>query len=180
MFVMQLTPPAPPDRHSTTTPLSSTARLKEEAIAALLADQRLTCHFQPIVNRQQGRIFAYEALCRTVGGNPFDTIEELRSIGVQPDFIVCRSDHEIEDGVREKIALFCDVATEDVLACVDSPSIYEVPLALDEQGFDVKVLDKQFEGFMEDAPLCDQCGAITVRNGACYRCYNCGNSMGCS
>ena len=47
-------------------------------------------------------------------------------------------------------------------------------------GMNVKVLDKQFEGFMEDAPLCDQCGAITVRNGACYRCYNCGNSMGCS
>ena len=47
-------------------------------------------------------------------------------------------------------------------------------------GMNVKVLDKQFESFMEDAPLCDQCGAITVRNGACYRCYNCGNSMGCS
>ena len=70
------------------------------------------------------------------------SVKELRSIGVQPDFIVCRSDHEITDKVREKIALFCDVATEDVLACVDSPSIYEVPLALDEQGFDVKVLDK--------------------------------------
>ncbi|NCC51201.1 MAG: vitamin B12-dependent ribonucleotide reductase [Spartobacteria bacterium] len=41
-------------------------------------------------------------------------------------------------------------------------------------------VDAQFEGFMEDAPVCDQCGAITVRNGACYRCYNCGNSMGCS
>jgi len=47
-------------------------------------------------------------------------------------------------------------------------------------GMNVKVLDKQFENFMEDAPVCDQCGAITVRNGACYRCYNCGNSMGCS
>ena len=41
-------------------------------------------------------------------------------------------------------------------------------------------VDDQFEGFMEDAPICDQCGAITVRNGACYRCFNCGNSMGCS
>lgn len=69
--------PLPPERHSPAAHLSSTARLKEEAIATLLADQRLTCHFQPIVNRQQGRIFAYEALCRTVGNNPFDTIEEL-------------------------------------------------------------------------------------------------------
>ncbi len=41
-------------------------------------------------------------------------------------------------------------------------------------------LDQQFTHFMEDAPVCDTCGSITVRNGACYRCYNCGNSMGCS
>lgn len=41
-------------------------------------------------------------------------------------------------------------------------------------------IDKQFEDIMEDAPACDNCGSITVRNGACYRCYNCGNSMGCS
>ena len=47
-------------------------------------------------------------------------------------------------------------------------------------GLDVRTLDDQFRNFMEDAPTCDNCGAITVRNGACYRCYNCGNSMGCS
>ena len=41
-------------------------------------------------------------------------------------------------------------------------------------------LDEQFRHFMEDAPVCDQCGAITVRNGSCYRCFVCGNSMGCS
>ncbi|MGI6088216.1 MAG: vitamin B12-dependent ribonucleotide reductase [Kiritimatiellia bacterium] len=41
-------------------------------------------------------------------------------------------------------------------------------------------LDSQFMHFQEDAPVCDQCGAITVRNGACYRCFVCGNSMGCS
>jgi ribonucleoside-diphosphate reductase alpha chain len=40
--------------------------------------------------------------------------------------------------------------------------------------------DDQFSHFMADAPACDVCGSITVRNGACYRCYNCGNSMGCS
>ena len=50
--------------------------------------------------------------------------------------------------------------------------------AEDEEGD--KSIDHQFQHFMEDAPACDQCGAITVRNGACYRCYNCGNSMGCS
>ena len=70
------------------------------------------------------------------------SVKELRSWGVQPDFIVCRSDHEISASVREKIALFCDVASEDVLACVDAPSIYEVPLSLHAQGFDEKVLAK--------------------------------------
>ena len=70
------------------------------------------------------------------------SVKELRSIGVQPDFIVCRSDHEIEDGVREKIALFCDVRPEEVLVCTDAPSIYEVPLGLHEQRFDEMVLDR--------------------------------------
>lgn len=70
------------------------------------------------------------------------SVKELRSIGVQPDFIVCRSDHEIEDQVREKIALFCDVRPEEVLACIDAPSIYEVPLALRDQRFDEMVLDR--------------------------------------
>jgi ribonucleoside-diphosphate reductase alpha chain len=38
----------------------------------------------------------------------------------------------------------------------------------------------QFEHFQDDAPVCDICGSITVRNGSCYKCFNCGNSMGCS
>ncbi len=70
------------------------------------------------------------------------SVKELRSLGVQPDFIVCRSDHEITDKVREKIALFCDVPVEGVLSCMDAPSIYEVPINLYEQKFDVKVLDE--------------------------------------
>jgi len=40
--------------------------------------------------------------------------------------------------------------------------------------------NSQFEHFQDDAPACDICGSITVRNGSCYKCYNCGNSMGCS
>lgn len=67
------------------------------------------------------------------------SVKELRSMGVQPDFIVCRSDHEITDKTREKIALFCDVDKNEVLACEDAASIYEVPLKLYEQGFDAKV-----------------------------------------
>ncbi len=70
------------------------------------------------------------------------SVKELRSLGVQPDFIVCRSDHEITKAVRDKIALFCDVAPEEVIACTDADSIYEVPIMLYEQGFDAMVLNK--------------------------------------
>ena len=70
------------------------------------------------------------------------SVKELRSMGVQPDFIVCRSDHEIDDKVRAKIAQFCDVAPEEVLSNVDLPSIYDVPLALHEQRLDEMVLAK--------------------------------------
>ena len=42
------------------------------------------------------------------------------------------------------------------------------------------LLSEQFSGFQADAPACDYCGAITVRNGNCYLCHNCGHSMGCS
>ena len=68
------------------------------------------------------------------------SVKELRSLGVQPDFIVCRSDHDIPSDVRDKIALFCDVAPTDVFSCVDASSIYAVPLALHDQEFDVRVL----------------------------------------
>ena len=69
------------------------------------------------------------------------SVKELRSIGVQPDFIVCRSSHELSDKVREKIALFCDVRIENVINCIDAESIYQVPLNLHDQGFDTKVLE---------------------------------------
>jgi len=44
----------------------------------------------------------------------------------------------------------------------------------------VNALDQSNASLMGDAPACDGCGSITVRNGTCYRCLNCGNSMGCS
>jgi CTP synthase len=68
------------------------------------------------------------------------SVKELRSIGVQPDFIVCRSDRDLPEKMRDKIALFCDVKTENVIDCIDAPSIYEVPLNLYVQDFDTKVL----------------------------------------
>ncbi len=70
------------------------------------------------------------------------SVKELQSIGIQPDFLVLRSDHKITDAIREKIAMFCDVEANDVFACEDAPSIYDVPMRLHAQGFDTQVLDR--------------------------------------
>ena len=96
------------------------------------------------------------------------SVKEMRSMGVQPDFIVCRSDHEISDSVRAKIAHFCDVDVDSVLSCVDAPSIYEVPLDLFDQGFDMKVLRrlKLPEGELKRAPLQDYVDAMAHCEGA--------------
>ncbi|MBQ6395259.1 MAG: CTP synthase [Atopobiaceae bacterium] len=70
------------------------------------------------------------------------SVKELRSMGIQPDMIVCRSDHEVDASIRAKIAHFCDVEEECVFENSDCPSIYDVPAHLAEQGFDVRVLEK--------------------------------------
>ena len=63
------------------------------------------------------------------------TVAELRSIGIQPDLIVCRTRQPLTKEARSKIALFCDVAPEHVVEGIDSISIYDVPTLLDEQNF---------------------------------------------
>ena len=62
------------------------------------------------------------------------SVRELRSIGIQPDVIVCRTERPLTRGVKEKIALFCDVAPEAVIQALDARTIYEVPLILEEEG----------------------------------------------
>ena len=62
------------------------------------------------------------------------SVRELRSIGIQPDIIVARSDHPVDDDVRAKIALFCDVEQRAVIPLVTTPIIYEVPLILESAG----------------------------------------------
>ena len=62
------------------------------------------------------------------------SVRELRGIGIQPDIIVARSDYPIDDDVRAKIALFCDVEKRAVISLVTTPIIYEVPLILEEAG----------------------------------------------
>ena len=69
------------------------------------------------------------------------SVKELRTIGLQPDVLVCRSEHPIPEKEREKIALFCNVRKEDVIAAPDLKSIYEAPLAYHREGLDQAVLD---------------------------------------
>ncbi len=62
------------------------------------------------------------------------SVRELRSIGIQPDVIVCRTERPLSRSVKEKIALFCDVAPEAVIQALNAETIYEVPLILEQEG----------------------------------------------
>ncbi len=68
------------------------------------------------------------------------SVAALRSIGIQPDAIVCRADREIPESVKRKISLMCDVDTEAVVAAVDAPSIYDIPKVLHREGLDAYVV----------------------------------------
>ena len=70
------------------------------------------------------------------------SVKELRSIGIQPDVIVCRSSRPITAEVISKIALFCDIEREAIVPLMDVPSIYEVPLVLEERGVGDLVIAK--------------------------------------
>lgn len=69
------------------------------------------------------------------------SVATLRSIGIQPDILVCRSEKPIECNTREKLALFCDVEPEAVIAALDTDIIYDVPLLMHKENFDKIVLD---------------------------------------
>src|SRR5262245_1002481 len=68
------------------------------------------------------------------------SVKELRSIGIQPDIVLCRSDREIPADERRKIALFCNVRASSVIQALDVSTIYEVPLSYHAQGLDDEVL----------------------------------------
>ncbi len=69
------------------------------------------------------------------------SVKELRSIGIAPDILVCRSERPIPQKEREKLALFCNVRPDSVIAAYDLKSIYEAPLAYHREGMDQAVLD---------------------------------------
>ena len=69
------------------------------------------------------------------------SVKELRSIGIQPNIIICRSEKEIPKDEKRKISLFCNVDPEHVIQSVDVSSIYEVPIKYSEEKLDKKILD---------------------------------------
>src|SRR5688572_30525725 len=83
------------------------------------------------------------------------SVRELRSIGIQPDAIICRSDRPLSPGLKRKISLLCDVKTDAIVSAVDSGNIYEIPLVLRSEGLDDFVIDHLR---MEDVPAPDLSG----------------------
>lgn len=70
------------------------------------------------------------------------SVKALREVGIQPDFLICRSEKVISNELKKKIALFCSVREENVIAAPDVETIYELPLLLQDEGFDKKLVSR--------------------------------------
>jgi CTP synthase len=70
------------------------------------------------------------------------SVREMREIGIQPDILICRSDRPIAHGLKEKIALFSNVAVDSVISAVDVSCIYELPLVLHAEGLDGQIAER--------------------------------------
>lgn len=73
------------------------------------------------------------------------SVKELQSVGIQPDILVLRTEKPLNDSIRKKVANFCNVDFNAVVQSVDMPTIYEVPVRMQEQGLDVTILQKMNE-----------------------------------
>ena len=69
------------------------------------------------------------------------SVKELRSIGIQPDILLCRTDQYLAEGIKKKIALFCNVSVDAVITAKDVKCIYEVPLTFHKEGLDNKIVE---------------------------------------
>jgi len=69
------------------------------------------------------------------------SVAKLREIGIQPHILVCRCDHELDNSLRDKLSMFCNVPMKAVIECRDVESIYELPVALQREGLDSLVVD---------------------------------------
>ena len=70
------------------------------------------------------------------------SVATLRSIGIQPDAVVCRSDRPLPDSIKNKIALMCDIDSKAVITAADASSIYDVPSVINEEGLDSYIIEK--------------------------------------
>ncbi|MCF8075712.1 MAG: CTP synthase [Desulfotignum sp.] len=70
------------------------------------------------------------------------SVKELRSIGIQPDILLCRTEHYLSQDIKDKIALFCNVESDAVFTAKDVDCIYEVPLVYNKEGLGTKILKK--------------------------------------
>ena len=81
------------------------------------------------------------------------SVKELRSIGIQPHVIVCRTEHKLSNELKRKLALFCDIDPEAVIECRDADTLYEVPLMLRDQGLDEIVVKHLGLGGLKEADM---------------------------
>ena len=70
------------------------------------------------------------------------SVKTLSESGLQPDILVCRTEHPLDESIRGKVARFCNVDLEDVIESIDARSIYEVPLLMQKEGLDARVIEK--------------------------------------
>lgn len=107
-----------------------------EAIRQFSQDRRGECIFMHLT------LLPYIAAAGELKTKPTQhSVKELRSIGIAPDILMCRSEHEIPQKEREKMALFCNVRPDAVIPALDLTAIYEAPLAYHREGMDRAVLD---------------------------------------
>ncbi len=96
------------------------------------------------------------------------SVKELRSIGIQPDALICRSDLPVSDSIREKLSLFCDVDGEAVIPLATVDNIYAVPLILEEAGLgrfivDLLSLESQPQDLTDWAEMVARMGQLTAK-----------------
>ncbi len=80
------------------------------------------------------------------------SVKQLLEFGVQPDILVCRTEHELNDAIRSKVARFCNVARNAVIQSIDAETIYDVPLLMQDEKFDEVVLQKLGIEISEEEP----------------------------
>ncbi len=91
------------------------------------------------------------------------SVADMRSRGIQPDIIVCRSDRPLSQAVRQKISMFCDVPERGVVAAVDTDNLYEVPLVLHKEGIDEYALELLGMGELDAVVELEEWEAISQR-----------------